>query len=94
MKLDYVPRPRPESTGPMGHSVCACKAHKRPSSLCGHSSTYLGYAVAGVEEDGRVGVHKAIFEGEELLSHGIPVVPGEACGQEGAWRRAEDHLAT
>lgn len=40
--------------------------------------SYLGYAVAGVEEDGGVRVHKAIFEGEEPFSHVITIVSGEA----------------
>lgn len=51
-----------------------------PPVLCGCSHMYLGYAVAGVEEDGRVGVHEAFFEGEEPLNHIIPVVTGEAFG--------------
>lgn len=39
---------------------------------------YLGYAVASVEKDGGVSVHKAIFQGEEPLSHIITMVSGEA----------------
>lgn len=86
MKPDCVPHPYPKPTGPMGHPVLAPAEPTRPSSLCRHSGRYLGYAMAGVEEDGRVGVHEAIFEGEEPLGDVISVITGETCGQEGAWR--------
>lgn len=52
--------------------------HEWPPSV--GACRYLSDAVAGVEEDGRVGVHKAVFEGEEPLGHIVPVVTGEACG--------------
>lgn len=59
------PRSAPNSAGPPSPGGC--------------SGRDLGYAVAGVKKDSRVGVHEAIFEGEEPLSHIIAVVSGEAC---------------
>lgn len=51
---------------------------------------YLGNAVAGMEENGRVRVHQAIFEAEELLSHVVLVVSREACKAAGhvGWMQA------
>jgi hypothetical protein len=42
------------------------------------SHKYLGYAVASVEKDGGISVHKAILQGEEPLGHIITMVSGEA----------------
>lgn len=62
----------------------ACLPSWHPQSPYGQAAAaaatgrYLGDAVAGVEENGRVRVHQAILEAEELLSHIIPVVSREA----------------
>lgn len=39
---------------------------------------YLGYAMAGMEEDSRVSVHETVSEGEESLGDFITVFSGEA----------------
>ena len=61
-----------------------------PPSAAAATGRYLGNAVAGMEENGRVRVHQAIFEAEELLSHVVLVVSREACKAAGhvGWMQA------
>lgn len=89
-----APTAVPQAHCPVLHPVQrpAPRAHNwspPPSPDCGLSlvvpGRYLSDAVAGVEEDGRVRVYKAIFEGEEPLCHIVLVVTGEACGGGGRW---------
>lgn len=69
---------KPAHRCPQPRLLSESPRHCSPSfSLLG-SHKYLGYAVASVEKDGGVSVHKAIFQGEEPLSHVIAMVSGEA----------------